>query len=158
MREFMKLDRMTAYFAENGAFLATTGGGQTNVMTISWGMFGQMWNREMVMVLVRPQRYTKHIIDVAEDFTVSVPLGALARELAVCGSRSGAELDKSKVVEFIGARAVKSPVVKGCGAYYECRIIYRDRLYGEKLPDEIKQFYRDGDYHYLYFGEVVASY
>jgi len=154
----MKLDHMTGSLTTSGAFLTAAGGGKTNVMTISWGMFGMMWHKEMVMVMVRPQRYTRRVLETAEDFTVSVPLGALEWELGECGTKSGADTDKSKIVEFVPAKAVKSPVVKGCGAYYECRILYRGRIDGSGLPDEVREFYEKEDYHYLYFGEVMAKY
>ena len=38
-----------------------TAGGETgfNPMTVSWGNMGVMWNKNIVTVYVRPQRYTK---------------------------------------------------------------------------------------------------
>lgn len=45
--------------------------GKTNTMTASWGGFGVMWNKEVVFVVIRPQRYTKEFVDSAESFSLT---------------------------------------------------------------------------------------
>ena len=153
------LDKMLEYYCGPGAFLTSKAGKDVNTMTVSWGMVGRLWNKPVFMAFVRPQRFTNGILQRAGSFTVSVPYGTLAQELTVCGTKSGADIDKSAVVSFIPAKSVDSPVVDGCDMYYECKIIYRDKIDGSAVPEEIRQAqYPKDDFHYVYLGEIVECY
>ena len=48
---------------ENWALLTSGDENKINTMTISWGTFGFLWNKNIVTIYVRPQRYTKKFID-----------------------------------------------------------------------------------------------
>ena len=37
--------------------------GKSNAMTASWGAVGEMWGKSVVMIVIRPQRYTKTFLD-----------------------------------------------------------------------------------------------
>ena len=146
------------YYSTSGAFLTVTDGALTNTMTVSWGNVGFMWGVPYWMVMVRPQRYTFGIIERSDNFTLSIPFGSLGEELTICGTQSGADIDKSKVVGFVPARGVSSPVVAGCDAYFECKIIYKDTFkQANMLPRYADEFY-NGDFHNVYFGEITARY
>lgn len=152
------LEKAMKYYSTSGGFLSVKAGDKINTMTVEWGYIGFLWNKPYFVVFVRPQRYTKQLIDKAESFTVSIPYGTMSEELKICGTKSGADIDKSKVVNFIPAKRVNSPVVSGCNMYYECKINYKDSLLGEKMPEDVrKRIYRD-DYHDMYFGEIVENY
>ena len=144
----------------NGAFLTVASKGAINTMTISWGFIGFMWGKPQFITVIRPQRYTKQLLDSgADSFTVSIPFdGNLKEALSICGTKSGRDIDKSAIVSFIPGRSVKSPVVEGCGLYYECRINLSQQLDGTLLPLDIKrQNYKD-DYHFMCFGEITDCY
>ena len=152
------LEKMMEHFSVKGAFLSVKAGEKTNTMTISWGFVGFMWGKPVFIAVVRPQRYTYSLINQSGDYTVSVPYEVLEEELTICGTQSGADIDKSKVVSFLPGKSVSSPVVAGCQLYYECKKLHVQQLDGSLLPDEIsKQFY-ENDYHYMYFGEIVECY
>ncbi|MDR1664223.1 MAG: flavin reductase [Clostridiales bacterium] len=154
----MLMEKGMKELSAHGAFLSVKSGAGTNTMTISWGFVGFIWGKWHFITVVRPQRYTKEILDGgADSFTVSIPFGdALKEELAVCGTESGRDTDKSKTVRFIPAGRVESPVVEGCHLYYECRINQIQPLDGSVMPPEVLQFYGAGDYHIMYFGEIVS--
>ena len=42
-----------------------------NTMTASWGGTGYLWNRPVVFVFVRPERYTYEFIERRDAFTLS---------------------------------------------------------------------------------------
>ena len=154
------LEKGMSDLSSNGAFLTVKGGAGVNTMTISWGFVGFMWNKPQFITVVRPQRYTKDILDSGADcFTISIPFdGHLKEALSVCGTKSGRDIDKGTVVKFAPARAVASPIVTECGLYYECKINMSQQLDGKLLiPEIVQQFYND-DFHYLYFGEIVECY
>lgn len=145
-----------------GAFLTVKAGDRINTMTIGWGTFGRMWNKPVFMVMVRYSRYTYELIERAGAFTVSVPLNGKFKEaLAVCGSRSGRDIDKFKEcgLKAIPGQKVDAPVIDGCDIHVECRIIYKTPLAPEKLPqDVIDACYKSGDFHVLYYGEILGVY
>ena len=154
------MDKGMRELSSNGAFLTVMGNAGVNTMTISWGFVGFMWNKPHFITVVRPQRYTKDILDSgADSFTISIPFdGRLKEALSVCGTKSGRDIDKGTVAKFAPAQTVASPVVAECGLYYECKINTSQPLDGNLLMPEIAQkFYKD-DFHYMYFGEIVECY
>lgn len=42
-----------------------------NTMTASWGGIGYLWNKPVVFVFIRPERYTFEFIEKSEYFTLS---------------------------------------------------------------------------------------
>ena len=65
-----------------------------NMMTVSWGQVGVLWNKNVATAYVRPQRYTRGFIDQNEIFTLSF-FGEEQRDLLkLCGSKSGRDIDK----------------------------------------------------------------
>ena len=160
MQDFtLLMDKGMRNLSSKGAFLTVKGNDGVNTMTISWGFVGFMWAKPHFITVVRPQRFTEQILRAADSFTVSIPFdGQLKEELAVCGTQSGRDIDKSSVVRFIPAKTVASPVVAGCGLYYECKIDLRQQFDGScMLPEIARQFYKD-DFHFMYFGEITDCY
>jgi len=145
-----------------GIFLTVKDGGRVNTMTIGWGTFGRMWNRPVFMVMVRYSRFTYELIEKADAFTVSVPLnGKFKQALAVCGSKSGRDIDKFKECGLVAkpGQKVDTPVIDGCDIHVECRIVYKQPLAPEQLPKGIiDTSYKDGDFHVLYYGEILGVY
>ncbi len=136
-------------------------GGRPNVMTIGWAQLGVVWGRPICTVLVRPSRYTYGCMEATGDFTVCVPGEELSDDVVFCGTRSGRDYDKLAECGFTPTKSmhVKSPGIAQCEAIYECRIVQRNDVVPENLLPEIDQSaYASGDYHRVYFGEVLASY
>lgn len=159
----------TDYFAltiqrmrEEGLLLATTGtDGKPNVMTIGWATMGSIWARPVFLVMVRPSRHTYSRMEQVSDFTVNVLPRELAAAASLCGSVSGSEHDKFREAQLtpIPSREVRSPIVKECVVHYECRTVERVDMAPDALIQSIHdQFYKHGDYHRLFFGEIVACY
>lgn len=145
-----------------GAFLTVTDGEVTNTMTIGWGNIGIIWSKPIFMIAVRYSRYTYDILEKAKDFTISVPINKnLKKELAYCGTYSGKDVDKFKECNLIlrDGLSVASPVIENCELHYECKIVYKQAMEPATLDESIKdRYYKDKDYHILYFGEIVNCY
>ena len=114
------------------------------------------------MVAVRYSRYTYHLLEKAKDFTVSIPIKKdLKKELAYCGTYSGKDVDKFKEcnLNIIDGRKVASPIIANCELHYECNIVYKQAMEPGTLNENIKdRYYKDKDYHVLYFGEILDCY
>lgn len=146
-----------------GAFLTVQDRqGRVNTMTIGWGATGILWSKPTLMVMVRKSRYTYQLINDADAFTVSLPLnGQLKRELGLCGTKSGRDIDKFKELGLTATpgREVSSPVIAGCDLFCECRLLYQQPMDSRDLNGTVREkWYADEDYHTLYYGEIVAFY
>lgn len=143
-----------------GAFLTVQAGKEKNVMTIGWALFGFVWRRPTMMIAVRDTRFTYGIIEKADSFTVSVPTGPKEKEIDLCGTRSGINVDKFQECKFAilpGAKT-RAPLLDIPGFHYECRIVYKTPMDPKFLAGELISIYPKKDYHTLYFGEILACY
>ena len=161
--------RYTDYFAqtiqrmrEDGLLLVTLGAdGKPNVMTIGWGTMGAIWSRPVFIVLVRPSRYSYSRLEQVGDFTVNVPPWELAVAVNHCGTVSGRDHDKFQEMRLtpIPSREVRAPIIQECLVHYECRTLHRNDVAPEALKQAVREeFYAEGDFHRVYFGEIVAAY
>lgn len=156
------LERGMECLRTKGAFLTVKSGDKVNTMTIGWGSVGYEWNRPIFTVLVRESRYTSELIEKSDNFTVSIPLSRdLKGALAVCGSKSGRDIDKFVECNLTleKSKKVDTPIIGECELHYECKIVYKQEMNPELLSkDIIESAYKTGDYHTLYYGEIVATY
>ena len=131
-----------------------------NVMTIGWGLMGRLWGKDVFMVAVRPSRYTFGLIEERGEFTVNVPAKGMEKTVAFCGSRSGRDVDKFKGCDITASKSehIGTPIVEECPINYECRVIYKERLVPGRVPEkDKKEWYPNGDFHTIYFGEILAT-
>lgn len=142
---------------KKGAFLMVSG----NPMTIGWGQFGIIWNKQTFSVYVRQSRYTHDLLDNTNMFTVSVPYeGTMQKELAFCGTRSGRDVDKMNALQasLSPAKFGAQDGFAGCRYHIECRILFRTDLDENLLEDNalLSRYYADGDTHTMYIGEILG--
>jgi flavin reductase (DIM6/NTAB) family NADH-FMN oxidoreductase RutF len=143
-----------------GAFLTASHGGKRNVMTIAWGSLGFMWGKPVFMIMVRPSRYTYQLLEASGEFAVSIPAGAMEQALSVCGAKSGRDTDKfaAASLDVLPGKNIATPIIAGCGLYYECKIIYKQAMNPVAADQVNTQWYANGDHHTMYYGEIVAAY
>jgi len=135
--------------------------GKPNAMTIGWCTAGIIWGRPILTILVRPSRYTYGLLEATGDFTVNVMPRELKEVVDFCGTVSGRDHDKfaEKKITAIPGRKVRSPIIGEGVIHYECRILYKSDLPDDALEKPIRdQFYPKGDYHRVYYGEILAAY
>jgi len=148
---------------QGGALLvAHDSEGRPNPMTIGWGQVGIVWSVPVFTVLVRKSRYTHECVNACAAFTVNVPRpGELKEALALCGTRSGRDLDKAAAagLTMVPATAVDGSVIDGCAIQYECEIVARTQQErGQFSAHEIlTTYYKAGDHHLVVFGRIVAA-
>ncbi|MHB1294055.1 MAG: flavin reductase family protein [Anaerolineae bacterium] len=145
-----------------GLLLASTKrSGESNVMTISWGQVGIIWNKPIFTVLVRPSRYTYEFIEDSGVFTLGVPTEEMRRWVAVCGARSGREMDKFAAYGIGATPGIQVPAVTldPCPLVFECRVVHTNDLIPANLDHAIEaDNYGGSNYHRLYFGEIMGAY
>lgn len=162
MEYFEDFGKFCKALKTNGAFLVVNAEGRTNIMTIGWAQIGVIWGKPVMTVLVRPSRFTHGFMGKAEYFTVCVPAeGAMKKELAFCGSKSGRDYDKAAECGFSVKTGAQEELkyLEGSELVYECRNVERARMLPDLLPQGIKSaYYPEGDYHTIYFGEILGVY
>ena len=96
-----------------GAFLTVQAGDEINIMTIGWASLGFLSGRPMMTIMVRSSRHSYSIIEKSSEFTVSVPVADMSKELAFCGNKSGKNHDKLKEcsLELFPGQKVHTPIL-----------------------------------------------
>ena len=147
--------------SKGGAFLTTGYEDEINTMTISWAAMGRIWNKPILIVAVRYSRHTYKLIDNSNQFTVSFPSsGQLAKELSLCGTKSGRDMDKFNECGFkpIEAATVISPLIDKCKIHMEGKVVYKQAMEPGLIDKSIKKTTYDGNdnYHVMFYGEITA--
>ncbi len=147
-------------FGEHRVLLVSQGNkGLPNAMAIGWGSLGIIWRRPIFIVLVRPSRYTYKLIEETGEFTVNVVPPQLKEVVEYCGTVSGRDHNKFKEKQLtaIPSRKVKTPIIKEGMIHFECQVVNQnDMIPSELAKSIIPQFYSEGDFHRIYFGEILA--
>ena len=74
--------------------------GKSNAMTASWGAVGEMWGKSVVMIVIRPQRYTKTFLDQTETFSLGIFPETQREMLNYMGTVSGRTEDKLSLIHI----------------------------------------------------------
>lgn len=128
-----------------------------NNMTASWGGLGNLWNKPVVFVFVRPPRFTFGFIEEASHFTLSFFDEKYRDMLQLTGTKSGRDINKMK---DLGITAFKSP--NGSIFYNEAKLLLEcQKLYFQDInPDHfidktVIRNYPNRDFHRMYVAEIT---
>ncbi len=127
-----------------------------NTMTVSWGGIGELWSKDVCFVFVRPQRYTYEFMEKNDYFSLSFFGGDYKKELGICGSKSGRDIDKMSETGFspvdlenaIGFEQAKVNIVLK-------KLAYQDMKPEGFVDETIMANYANNDFHRVYVGEIV---
>lgn len=148
---------------KNGVLLSTSANGKQNFMTISWGSLGVEWNKPIFTAYVRESRFTKELLDNSNEFTVCLPFESHTDKnaLAVCGTKSGRDIDKTSVCGLTEIKGEKttSKALEEFPITLECKVLYKSVQDFSMLSEEIqKRFYPENDPHTAYIAEIINAY
>jgi len=132
-----------------------------NPMTIGWGTIGIVWGKPVFAVLVRPSRFTHGLMEKAAAFSVNVPPQSLGDVCMFCGSKSGRDVDKiaETGITVQPGKSIDVPTIADCPIHYECRMLHRNQVDRTTLAEDVAaSAYRSGDYHTIFWGEIVGVY
>lgn len=149
-------------FKPNGILLTTKAEDKVNSMTIGWGTLGIDWSRPVFIAYVRESRYTHELLEKNGEFTVNIPMGEVDKKiLAVCGTKSGRDMDK---IAELGLHLEESehigvPGIRELPLTLECKVIYKEEQDLSRIPgDIISRYYPQGDHHHVYYGQILGAY
>jgi flavin reductase (DIM6/NTAB) family NADH-FMN oxidoreductase RutF len=132
---------------------------KVNAMTISWGGFGVLWNRNVCYVFIRDSRYTKEFIDQEDDFSLTFfPKEFEKSILKYLGGVSGRKEDKLRNAHLHIDYTDGIPYIDEGNLVLTCRKLSATRLTPDSFldPSIVPNFYKDGDLHTMYVAEILT--
>ncbi len=132
-----------------------------NTMTASWGGLGVLWGKNVATVYIRPQRYTYEFVEQGDYFTLSFFGEEYRKALALCGSKSGRDVDKIKECGFtVETGEGGAPYFAQAELVLVCKKAYWQDIDPTHFVDgDIdRKCYPNKDYHRMYVGEIVEAY
>lgn len=132
-----------------------------NTMTANWGGTGYLWNKNVVFVFIRPERYTYEFIESTEGFTLTFFDEKYRDALNLCGAKSGRDCNKVAETGLTPHfTELGFPAFTEARLVLECRKLYADQLTKEAFLDSNPlriHYTTKGGMHKLYIAEIVGA-
>lgn len=127
-----------------------------NSMTIGWGELGILWQRPVLTVYVREDRFTNSLMKTNDYFTVTAFSKDYDKALQYLGHVSGKDEDKIKgsglTVRFTDNG---TPAFEEGNLIIECKKLYGAPFDTKGFGEFAKKEYSDHALHDVYIGEIV---
>lgn len=129
---------------------------KVNTMTASWGGFGVMFNKNVVSIVLRPQRYTKEFVDNSDTFSLTFLSENFRDQLKYLGSASGRNEDKISKSNLTVNHLDNTPYFEEGNLIIICKKIYAQPLNPDCfIANELdEKWYPQKDYHTFYMAEI----
>lgn len=104
--------------------ISAAAGGRANVMAAAWVM-ALDFEPPKIAAVIAAETYTRSLVDASGELTVHVPVRDQLDLVYALGTQSGKDGDK---LARLGVRTqpaslVAAPLVEGCAAWLECRVL-----------------------------------
>jgi flavin reductase (DIM6/NTAB) family NADH-FMN oxidoreductase RutF len=119
-------------------------GGRANVMAAAWTL-PLDFDPPKILAVIAADTFTRELVEASGEFALNLPPVALATAVVGVGSESGREFPDKFTrhgLEIFAAQKIGAPLVSGCVAWLECRVLPNPR--------------NEAD-HDLFIAEVVAA-
>ena len=156
--------------------ITSASGGRRNVMSAAWVMALDFEPAKLVAVIA-VGTFTRTLVTASGEFVVNVPTARLLDTVYAAGQVSGEDEDKfaSLALTTSGASIVGAPLLEGCAAWLECKVIPEAHMQerydlfvadvvaawadDESFVDGVWRFPRDEDrtLHHLSSGVFLTS-
>lgn len=147
-------------FAKEWALVTARKGEAVNTMTIGYGKLGTLWNRSVVTVYSRPQRYTTEFLNESDYFSVTVLPEGYKKQLVYLGNVSGKDEDKIAKSGLTVEYKDGIPYFKEAKLVIFAKKIYQTDIQENEILDKdiVTSRYQDKDFHRIYVGQVISIY
>lgn len=128
-----------------------------NTMTVSWGGVGVLWGKNVAFLFIRDSRYTKEFIDEGDFFSVAFLGEEYRSALNYCGANSGRDQDKFAQAGLTPAFRHSIPYPDEANLVLLCKKMAAVPIEECHFvdPEIMKKWYKDGDMHTMYVGEII---
>lgn len=147
---------VTKLIGEDWGVIAVKSGGRVNAMTVSWGGIGVMWGQPVAFVFIRPQRFTKSLVDKSTKFTLSFFSKDKKDILKYLGSASGANEDKIAKASLTVIDDEDYVYFQENELVLECCSMFAQNIKEENFIDKqpIDKWYPQKDFHCMYIAKI----
>ena len=151
----MQVDPFTK-FEKDWALLTAGTEDHFNSMTIGWGALGTVWNKDVLTVYVRPDRYTWQFLKDSDTFTVAFFPERCRKALTIMGTLSGRDGDKVAAAGLTPRFLPQGITFEEAAETFVCRKIYMAPMAYEDVPPVAQRIYQNGvQPHWIIMGEVA---
>ena len=132
---------------------------RTNAMTASWGAMGVLWNKNVCICFVRPERHTHKLLEENATFSIAFMDEVYREALRFCGKESGRAVDKLRACCLDTEMLDGVEVISDAKLVLICKKLYEDDLKeGCFIDKSLLKNYENGGYHTVYVCEIVGAY
>lgn len=155
-----KIDPVVAV-RENWYLVTAQSEGKVNALTAGWFTLGNNWEKKVASIFIRPQRYTKKLIDDSGRFTLTFFDGSHKEALGYLGSHSGFDVpDKILKSGLHPAEIDGQPYFKEGKVVLVCKVLYRQPILEACFIDSYfaSATYPEKDFSVQYVAEIESAY
>ena len=133
--------------------------GRVNAMTASWGAMGVLWNKNICICFVRPERHTYALLGENKELSIAFMPEEYRDVHKVCGRESGRDADKLAKCGLTTVELSGAPVIAEADTALVCRVLYEDDIKECCFLDKtLLKNYENGGYHRFYVCEIKEAY
>ena len=142
------------------AVLTVEGKEKVNGMTVNWVQTGWLWNKPVVTVYVRPQRYTYPLIENTDRFSLAFFDEKERDNLRYLGTVSGRDEDKLAHVGYTINRLDDTACIEQASLVLTLKKLAVTQIAADQFTDEQTRAssYPKEDYHKAYVCEITGAY
>ena len=137
------------------AVAAASDGKEMNGLTIGWAGFGCLWSKPAATVYVHKTRYSKHIFDNAEYYSICFLKPENMSVLKYFGSVSGKDENKMEKCGLTVKTDDMAPYFEESRVVILCRVMGKSDFEADSVDEGVRDWYGREGVHTLYFGEIV---
>lgn len=139
----------------NPAIALASDGKETNGLTIGWAGFGVLWQKLCATVYVHKVRYSKHIFDGAEYFSVCFFEKEYKEAIKYFGTVSGRDENKMEKSGLTPVSDDLAPYFAESSVVVLCRKMGQCDFSADSCDAGVKDWYWKDGVHTQYMGEIV---
>ncbi len=129
-----------------------------NIMTISWGGTGIIWNKPYAVSYVGSKRFTNDLLEKYDTFTLNFfEPNKFRKELKICGEGSGKEVNRFEKTGFNLKNIENTPAIEEAKLILHCKVLYSDLFKEDNFVDKkiLQDFYAKEYTHKFFIGEIL---
>lgn len=152
-------DEATLLHAMSATGIFVTCGLETpNIMVTHWGMFGELWGRQVFSLPVRSTKFSYRIIKETKSFALNVPARDMRTEISLCDTISGFKVNKFETLNLHPkrARSIDTYILGECGLIVEYKVVAI--IPPENIEKQVDDLFISARPHTVFVGEAVDAY
>lgn len=151
----LEIENAIKLIGSDWMLITASDGEKANTMTASWGCLGVLWNKNVCVAFIRPQRYTYEFAEKATHMSFSFFSDEYKDALRYCGVKSGRDVDKFVDTGLSVSYDGDVPIIDQAKLVLVCKKLYADDIKEEKfLVADLLKNYEKKDFHRFYVCEI----